>query len=149
MKDTATLTEYGMPIEAQTMVKPPDTTELELEAGHPGPGRRRIHRAAEGIIRIMPEAPLGTPGPPIIAYTPEETRIWREVSPMTGRTAPQVREFHLSQGETRSGDHARRDSAASASERRGQRETNMHLVPAEGACRTEPSTNTSPNAVFR
>ena len=35
MKET-TLVEYGVPIDPQLMVTPPDTTELELEPGHPG-----------------------------------------------------------------------------------------------------------------
>jgi phenylalanine-4-hydroxylase len=39
MKETATrLTEYGLPIDPDAMVTPPDVTELELEPGHPGLG---------------------------------------------------------------------------------------------------------------
>ena len=30
------LIEYGQPIDPNTMVVPPDTTELDLEPGHPG-----------------------------------------------------------------------------------------------------------------
>ncbi len=38
MEKAATLVEYGVPIDPQTMVTPPDATELELEPGHPGLG---------------------------------------------------------------------------------------------------------------
>ena len=41
MNKPATLVEYGVPIDAQTMVTPPDVTELELEPGHPGARRSR------------------------------------------------------------------------------------------------------------
>ena len=36
MNKPDTLVEYGAKIDAQTMVTPPDVTELELEPGHPG-----------------------------------------------------------------------------------------------------------------
>ena len=48
MEKAATLVEYGVPIDAQTMVTPPDVTELELEPGHPGLGD-------EGYIRRRKE----------------------------------------------------------------------------------------------
>src|SRR5258707_327641 len=48
MKDANTLIEYGAPIDAQAMVTPTDTTELELEPGHPG-------RGDEGYIRRRKE----------------------------------------------------------------------------------------------
>ena len=37
MKD-ATIVEYGVEIDAQTMVEPPDAAALEFEPGHPGLG---------------------------------------------------------------------------------------------------------------
>jgi phenylalanine-4-hydroxylase len=72
-------------------------------------------------------------GPPLIDYTPEETRIWREVSPKLDelhvRYASQI---YLA---------AKRDLAITTDEipqlrhlsGRLERETDMHLVPAEGA----------------
>ena len=72
-------------------------------------------------------------GPPLIDYTAEETRIWREVS-------PKLDELHVRHA---CGIYlaAKRDLAITQCEipqlrtlsERVQRETNMHLVPAEGA----------------
>src|SRR5205085_1477714 len=38
MVETTPIVEYGAPIDARTMIEPPDVTELELEPGHPGLG---------------------------------------------------------------------------------------------------------------
>jgi len=133
MTKAATLVEYGVPIDPQIMVAPPDVTELELEAGHPGLGDEDYIRRRRELFALCRRHRLEHLGPPLIRYTPEETRIWREVSPkldelhvrhacgiyldakralaITTDEIPQLR--HLSQ--------------------RLERETNMHLVPAEGA----------------
>src|SRR5437773_1611372 len=81
MNDNATLVEYGMPINAQTMVIPPDTAELELEPGHPGQGDEVYIRRRKGLFALCRAHRLERLAPPLIEYTPEETRIWREVSP--------------------------------------------------------------------
>src|SRR5215470_5525641 len=81
MKDTTTLTEYGAAIDAQTMVTPPDTTELELEPGHPGLGDDGYIKRRKDLFALCRKHRLERLGPPLIQYTPEETRIWREVSP--------------------------------------------------------------------
>lgn len=133
MKDTAKLIEYGVPIDPEVMVTPPDVTELELEPGHPGLGDEDYLRRRRELFALCRAHRLGDLGPPLIEYTAEETRIWREVTPqldelhqkyacsiyrkakqelaITREEIPQLR--HLSE--------------------RLQRETNMHLVPAEGA----------------
>jgi phenylalanine-4-hydroxylase len=131
MKDT--LIEYGVPIDPAVMVAPPEATELELEPGHPGLGDDGYIERRRFLFHLCREHRLENLGPPVIAYTPEETRIWREVSPklhelhdkhasqiylkakddlaITEDTIPQLR--HLSD--------------------RLRTETEMHLVPAEGA----------------
>src|SRR6266853_2952592 len=81
MKDANTLIEYGAPIDAQAMVTPTDTTELELEAGHPGRGDEGYIRRRKELFALCRKHRLEQLGPPLIDYTPEETRIWREVSP--------------------------------------------------------------------
>src|SRR2546421_11572046 len=82
MNKPSLLVEYGAPIDPQTMVTPPDTTELELEPGHPGLGDEGyIHRRKE-LFALCRRARLERTGPPLIDYTDEETRIWREVSPV-------------------------------------------------------------------
>src|SRR5262252_7320687 len=81
MKNEATLIEYGASIDAQTMVTPPDTTELELEPGHPGLGDEGYVRRRKDLFALCRRHRLEQLGPPLLQYTPEETRIWREVSP--------------------------------------------------------------------
>jgi phenylalanine-4-hydroxylase len=133
MKDADRLVEYGTVIDAQAMVTPVDTTELELEAGHPGLGDAGYVARRKELFALCRKHRLERLGPPLIQYTPEETRIWREV-------APKLHELHDK--------HAcsiylkaKDDLAITESEipqlrtisQRIERETNMHLVPAEGA----------------
>jgi phenylalanine-4-hydroxylase len=133
MKKPATLVEYGVPIDAQTMVTPPEVTELELEPGHPGLGDEEYIRRRKELFALCRRHRLERLGPPLIRYTPEETRIWREVS-------PKLDELHLKHA-CRMYLDAKRDLAITREEipqlrhlsERVQRETNMHLVPAEGA----------------
>lgn len=133
MNAGAKLVEYGATIDAQSMVTPDDVSVLELEPGHPGIGDAGYVRRREDLFALCRRHRMEKLGPPLIDYTPEETRIWREVSPqldelhqkhaceiylkakrelaITSDTIPQLR--HLSS--------------------RLQKETDMHLVPAEGA----------------
>src|SRR5690242_9474901 len=133
MKKDAMLVEYGVPIDPQVMVSPPEATELELEPGHPGLGDEDYVRRRKELFALCRRHRLERLGPPIIEYTAEETPIWREVSPkldelhvkyasgiylagkrelaITRETIPQLR--HISE--------------------RLRERTNMHLVPAEGA----------------
>ena len=76
----ATLTEYGAPIDPHAMVVPPDATELEWEPGHPGLGDEAYIRRRNELFALCRKHRLEQLGPPIIQYTPEETRIWREVA---------------------------------------------------------------------
>ena len=132
MKD-ATLFEYGSPIDAQMMVTPPDVTELELEPGHPGLGDEAYIQRRKELFALCRKHRLEELGPPIIDYTPEETRIWREVSPKLDELHVQyASEIYLK---------GKRDLAITThaipqlrllSERLRQ-VTDMHLVPAEGA----------------
>ena len=133
MKNEATLIEYGASIDAQTMVTPPDTTEVELEPGHPGLGDEGYVRRRKELFALCRRHRLEQLGPPLIQYTPEETRIWREVSPkldeLHQKHACQIylkakRELGITQNEIPQLRHLSQQV---------QRETNMHLVPAEGA----------------
>jgi phenylalanine-4-hydroxylase len=133
MNNTATLVEYGVPIDAQTMVTPPDVTELELEPGHPGLGDEEYIQRRKELFALCRRHRLERLGPPLIHYTPEETRIWREVS-------PKLDELHVRHA-SRIYLEAKRALAITREEipqlrhlsERLQRETDMHLVPAEGA----------------
>jgi phenylalanine-4-hydroxylase len=133
MQEPTTLTEYGATIDAQTMVTPADVTELELEPGHPGLGDEVYVRRRKELFAVCRKHRLEGLPPPIIKYLPEETRIWREVS-------PKLHELHLK--------HACQDylkatvDLAITQDEIPQlgvlsevvrKKTNMHLVPAEGA----------------
>src|SRR5262245_40944718 len=79
--EKAPLIEYGAPIDPNLMVARPDVTELELEPGHPGLGDERYIRRRRDLFALCRKHRLEHLGPPLIRYTDEETRIWREVSP--------------------------------------------------------------------
>jgi phenylalanine-4-hydroxylase len=130
---TEKLVEYGVPIDARTMVAPPDVTELELEPGHPGLGDNEYVERRKALFAVCRKHRLERLGPPIIEYTPEETRIWREVTPRLDELHQQhACAMYLA---------AKRELAIGRDEipqlrflsDRLRRETQMHLVPAEGA----------------
>ena len=134
MKETTTrLTEYGVPIDPDAMVTPPDVTELELEPGHPGLGDEGYIQRRKELFALCRKHRLENLGPPLIDYNAEETRIWREVSPKLDELhVKHACEIYLK---------AKRELAITRDEipqlrhlsDRVRRETNMHLVPAEGA----------------
>src|SRR5947207_6289911 len=133
MNEAATLVEYGVPIDPQLMVTPPDATELELEPGHPGLGDEEYIRRRKELFALCRRHRLEKLGPPLIEYNAEETRIWREVSPKLDELhVKYASEIYLK---------AKRDLAITTDvipqlrhlSERVKRETNMHLVPAEGA----------------
>jgi phenylalanine-4-hydroxylase len=134
MKETTTrLTEYGLPIDPDAMVTPPDVTELELEPGHPGLGDEGYIQRRKELFALCRKHRLENLGPPLIDYNAEETRIWREVS-------PKLDELHFRYA-CRIYLNAKRELAITRDEipqlrhlsDRIRRETNMHLVAAEGA----------------
>src|SRR5437588_5866136 len=128
MKEADTLVEYGVPIDPQIMVTPPDVTELELEAGHPGLGDEDYVRRRKELFALCRRHRLENLGPPLINYTPEETSIWREVS-------PKLDELHVKHA-SRLYLSAKRELAITREEipqlrhlsDRLRRETDMHLV---------------------
>src|SRR6516162_9999013 len=71
MKEVTPMVEYGVPIDAQTMVEPPDVAELELEPGHPGLGDEGYVRRRKELFALCRRHRLEDLGPPIIQYTPE------------------------------------------------------------------------------
>jgi len=133
MKPAATLVEYGVPIDPQFMVTPPDAAELELEPGHPGLGDASYIQRRKQLFALCRKHRLERLGPPIVDYNTEETRIWREVS-------PKLDELHRRHA-CRIYLNAKDELAITRDEipqprhlsDRVRRETNMHLVPAEGA----------------
>jgi phenylalanine-4-hydroxylase len=133
MEKGSKLVEYGVPIDPQIMVTPPDAAELELEPGHPGLGDEAYIKRRKELFALCRSHRLNELGPPIIAYTPEETRIWREVTPRLDELhSKYANALYLA---------AKRHLAITREEipqlrhlsARLRQETNMHLVPAEGA----------------
>ena len=133
MKEPASLVEYGVAIDPNSMVVPPDTAEFELEADHPGLGDDAYIARRKLLFDITRRHRLAKEPPPYIDYTDEETRIWREVSPRLDELhVKYASEIYLK---------AKRELAITESvipqlrtlSERVKRETDMHLVPAEGA----------------
>jgi phenylalanine-4-hydroxylase len=126
------IVEYGVEIDARTMIEPPDVSELVLEPGHPGLGDESYIQRRKELFALCRDHRLNRLGPPLIDYTPEETRIWRDVS-------PKLDELHC-QHASRIYLQAKRTLGISQTEvpqlrhlsDRLERETRMHLVPAEG-----------------
>src|ERR1700752_3880601 len=133
MKESTPMVEYGMPIDAQTMIEPPDVGELELEPGHPGLGDEGYVERRRELFTLCRKHRLENLGPPLIEYTAEETRIWREVAPKLH----ELHEQHASEIYLK----AKRDLAINEAEipqlkllsDHVRTVTAMHLVPAEGA----------------
>ena len=132
MKSGTPIVEYGAAIDPQIMIEPPDAAELELEPGHPGLGDTAYVQRRKDLFALCRRHRLERLGPPLIEYTPEETRIWREVS-------PKLDELHKKHA-SRIYLQAKRTLGISETEipqlrhlsERITRETNTHLVPAEG-----------------
>ena len=133
MKEQNTIVEYGHAIRADQMVTPDDTIELELEPGHPGLGDVAYIERRRDLFHLTRKHRLEKLGPPVVAYTPDETRIWRAVTPeldaLHQKYACSIylkgkRDLAIKQDEI--------PQLRSISERL-EKETNIHLVPAEGA----------------
>jgi phenylalanine-4-hydroxylase len=111
---------------------PPDPDVLELEPVHPGINDSAYVARRHELFALCRRYRLGSLGPPIIDYTDEEQRIWREVSPkldeLHARHASRIyldakRELGISKD--------RIPQLRHLSEHLKTR-TGMHLVPAEG-----------------
>jgi phenylalanine-4-hydroxylase len=132
MKDEP-LIQYGVAIDPNLMVTPPDITELELDPLTPGLDDPDYVARRRFLFDLCRRHRLENLGPPIIEYLPEEVRVWREVSPKLDELhVKYASEIYLK---------AKRDLAITSDEvpqlrhvsERLERETNMHLVPAEGS----------------
>jgi phenylalanine-4-hydroxylase len=132
MKEITPLVEYGAVIDPRVMVEPPDADKLELEPAHPGLHDAAYVQRRQELFALCRRHRLERLGPPLIEYTLEETRIWREVSPkldeLHQRHASRIylqakRALGISQDEV--------PQLRLLSEKL-TRKTRMHLVPAEG-----------------
>ena len=111
---------------------PPDPDVLELEPVHPGINDAGYVARRHELFALCRRYRLENLGPPLIDYTAEEQRIWREVSPkldeLHARHASRMyldakRELGISQAEIPQLRHLSGHLRS---------RTGMHLVPAEG-----------------
>src|SRR5437588_619156 len=131
MKDTPMM-EYGVPIDPKTVVEPPDASALELEAGHPGLGDAAYVQRRKDLFALCRQHRLQELGPPLIEYTSEETRIWREVSPKLDALHRKHASAIYLNAKDALGISQHEIPQLRHLSKRLQAETNMHLVPAEG-----------------
>jgi phenylalanine-4-hydroxylase len=131
MKDR-TVVEYGVPIDPKVMIEPPDPDTLELEPGHPGLGDAAYVARRHQLFALCRRHRLESLGPPLIDYSAEETRIWRDVS-------PRLDELHRAhacslylEAKDALGISTREIPQLRDLSTRLERETQMHLIPAEG-----------------
>ncbi len=120
------------PDSADIYANPPDVDRLELEEGHPGLGDEAYVQRRHELFAICREHRLAEKGPPIIQYTDEEERIWREVTPKLDELhrAHASRIYLTAKRELRISEDRipqLRDLSTHL-----ERRTRMHLVPAEG-----------------
>lgn len=122
----------SMTPDTDVYANPPDVETLDLEPGHPGVGDREYIARREHLFDRCRKHRLDELGPPLIEYTDEEQRIWREVSPkldeLHQRHASSIylqakRVLGISEDEI--------PQLRLLSEHLG-RLSDMHLVPAEG-----------------
>ncbi len=132
MKETPTIVEYGVEITAETMIAPPDAETLDLEAGHPGLGDDAYVQRRHELFAVCRRHRLERLGPPVIAYTDEEIRIWRDVSPKLDV----LHQTHASgiylDAKRTLGISAHQIPQLRTLSAQVQAESGMHLVPAEG-----------------
>src|SRR5678815_5503026 len=127
-----TIREYGEPIDPQSIIDPHDPETLELEAGHPGLGDAAYVQRRQELFARCRQHRLDRLGPPLIDYTAEETRIWREVTPKLDELhGTHACAIYLEAKKTL-GISSRQIPQLRALSERLQHETRMHLVPAEG-----------------
>ena len=132
MKESTTIIEYGVPIDPKSMIEPPDPETLELEPGHPGLGDDGYVRRRQEVFALCRRHRLENLGPPILDYTADETRIWREVSPKLDALHRRHACSMYLQAKDALGISACEIPQLRVVSDRLERETEMHLVPAEG-----------------
>lgn len=111
---------------------PPDPDHLEFEPGHPGLGDEAYLERRHALFAICRTNRLQQLGPPIIDYTDEEERIWREVThQLDALHRAHASRLYLDAKRALRISEDRIPQLRTLSERL-QQETGMHLVPAEG-----------------
>jgi len=132
MNEKTRIVEYGKVIDPSTMVEPPDAAELELEPGHPGLADAGYVQRREALFALCRRHRLEGLGPPLIDYTSEETRIWREASSRLDLLHQRHASRIYLEAKRALGISDREIPQLRHMSERLEGETRMHLVPAEG-----------------
>jgi phenylalanine-4-hydroxylase len=132
MDERARIVEYGVPIDPKLMIEPPDPDHLELEPGHPGLGDEAYVRRREDLFARCRVHRLQQLGPPLVEYTDEETRVWREVTPALDALHRAHACASYLQAKDALGISTTDIPQLRTLSDRLERATRMHLVPAEG-----------------
>jgi phenylalanine-4-hydroxylase len=127
------LFQYGQVIDPRMMVAPPDAAELEVDPKTPGLDDADYMARRRGIFDLTRRHRLNRLDPPVFEYSPEETRLWQDVS----TRLDELHQKHACGMYLR----AKRDLAITTSavpqmghlSERLRAETQTHLVPAEGS----------------
>jgi phenylalanine-4-hydroxylase len=121
-----------VPDENDAYFNPPDADRLELEEGHPGLGDEGYVRRRQELFALCRAHRLARKGPPIIDYTAEEERIWREVTPKLDELHRRHASRIYLDAKRALGISEDRIPQLRSLSRRLEAESGMHLVPAEG-----------------
>jgi phenylalanine-4-hydroxylase len=132
MEKDAAIFEYGEPIDPKSIIDPHDPDTLELEPGHPGLGDAGYVKRRRELFAQCRHHRLAQLGPPLIEYTAEETRIWRDVTPKLDELHREHACSIYLEAKNTLGISSREIPQLRYLSERLQRETQMHLVPAEG-----------------
>jgi phenylalanine-4-hydroxylase len=132
MNDGTPIVEYGEPIDPRSIVEPTDPDVLELEPGHPGLGDAAYVQRRKELFERCRRHRLEQLGPPVIDYTADETRIWRDVTPKLDDLHRQYASAIYLEAKDSLGISTRQIPQLRTLSERLQRETQMHLGPAEG-----------------
>ena len=126
------ITEYGVPLDPDAIVHPSDPATLELEAGHPGLGDNAYIQRRQDLFALCRRHRLENLVPPLISYTSEETRVWRDVSAGLDPLHHQHACSMYVEAKSALGISDTQVPQLRLLSERLERETEMHLVPAEG-----------------
>ena len=132
MNDDAPIVEYGERVDPKTIIEPVDPDVLELEPGHPGRGDAAYVQRREALFAQCRRHRLEQLGPPVIDYTDDETRIWQTVTPKLDELHRRYACAIYLEAKDALGISTRQIPQLRTPSERLQRETRMHLVPAEG-----------------
>lgn len=132
MNEKPTITEYGVAVDAEVMLAPPDPDALVLDPGHPGEHDTAYVERRRELFALCRRHRLERMGPPVITYTDEEQRIWRELYPVLDACHQRLASRIYLRAKRALGIGAGHIPQLRDLSSQVQAATGMHLVPAEG-----------------